>query len=87
MSLLQYGLPLGLVAGLMWGAGLVGLCYAARGRRDLWVLPLCQILLLPAISTGEYWYPVYLLPLGSLGVVSLARRAGSKPSAAGLRVC
>jgi 4-amino-4-deoxy-L-arabinose transferase-like glycosyltransferase len=84
MSLLQYGLPLGLLAGLMWGAGLVGLCYAARGRRDLWVLPLCQIFLLPAISTGEYWYPVYLLPLGSLGVVSLARRAGSKPSAGGI---
>jgi 4-amino-4-deoxy-L-arabinose transferase-like glycosyltransferase len=84
MSLLQYGLPLGLLAGLMWGAGLVGLCYAARGRRDLWVLPLCQIFLLPAISTGEYWYPVYMLPLGTLGVVNLARRAGSKPSAGGI---
>jgi hypothetical protein len=80
MSLLQYGLPLGLLAGLMWGAGLVGLCYAVRGRRDLWVLPVCQILLLPVITTGEYWYPLYLLPLTTIGVTHLALRTDPKPS-------
>lgn len=80
MSLLQYGLPVGLLAGLMWGAGLAGLCYAVRERRDLWVLPICLIFLLPMMTAGEYWYPVYLLPLTTLGVIHLARGAEVRPS-------
>jgi hypothetical protein len=72
-SLVQYGLPLGFLAGLLWGAGLVGLCFAAQGRKNLWALPVCQILLLPVLGIGEIWYPLYVLPLAALGVTHLAR--------------
>lgn len=74
LSMGQYGWPLGLLAGLMWGVGLVGLFHAARLRKGLFVLPLCQILLLSPLATGEIWYPVYAVPLTALGVTHIMRQ-------------
>jgi len=74
IALGQHGMPKLLVAAV-WAAGMAGLIAAARRRRDLLALPLCQALLGAAVAAShEVWYSLYLLPLTCLGLAELVAR-------------
>lgn len=70
-AILYAPVPKSIIA-LYWLGGIGGLYALGRSRRPLFLLLLCQALLLVIVTMNqEYHYPVYLAPLGCIGIAHL----------------